>query len=265
MIKDNIDNFDLGDANLKESPEPNYLVDNVEAIFIGLDEMIGFQSLGNYDNIGLSFNKDNIADYINSYKNISRPLKMTVLHNSGTAAKSDKGLTTVKSFNSYHLSKGWKCIGYHWIISTDGIIYAGRKMDYLGSHAGSKGNPNSIGVCLVGNFESSDRPTEKQKEAFAALHLALHKRFYNKANLTVRFHREFMSTGCPGNITVKEVMGWVEKGNSNIGKIIVDNINIGEVLLIDGVSYVKPRDFEKAGYSIGWDSNTKTVFINKPK
>lgn len=269
-------NENLGDSKLDVNPEPSFLPRDITAIeILSMDnkEMISAQSIGEYDNIGLSFTKNNIGDYISKYSEIGRSLYMTVLHNSGTAAKYDKGLDTVKSFNTYHLSKGWKTIGYHWIISTEGIIYAGRKMEYIGAHAGSNGNSGSIGVCLVGNFEGTDKPTEKQKEAFTALHLALHKKFYSNKDLymSVRFHREFMSTGCPGNITLSEVRGWIKENQekptepTSIGKVIVDGVEIGDCLLIDSISYVKPRDFEKAGYTVGWDPKTKTVLINKPK
>lgn len=253
----------LGDEKFDYDPEVVLSPEIVDAVSL--------QGLGRYDNIGLFFDKNSIKDYIRDYPSISRTLSFSVLHNSGTAAKYDKGLATVKSFNSYHLSKGWKCIGYHWVICADGTIYAARKMEYIGAHAGSKGNPGSIGICLVGNFETSDKPTQAQKESLAALHSALHERFYGNASLTIRFHREFMATGCPGDITVPEVMSWMkedeklEEPEYPIANIIVDGVNIGNAVLIDDVSYVKPRDFEKAGYFVGWDAATKTIILNKPE
>jgi len=262
----------LGDENLELNPEAPRLPADITAVDIMAmepKEMVNMQMLGEYDNIGLAFNKTTIGPYIQSYKSINRGLKMTVLHNSGTEAKYDKGLDTVKSFNSYHLSKGWKCIGYHWIISTEGIIYAGRKMEYLGSHAGSKGNPLSIGVCLVGNFEASDKPTEKQKEALAALHIALYKKFYGNSAVTIRFHKEFMSTGCPGKITVNEVMGWIKNDQEapvdhKKPPVLVDGETTITGILINDSTYIKLRDLKKAGYIIEWDNNNNQALMNHP-
>jgi len=219
-------------------------------------------SMTTYDDIGLSFDKTTIASWI-SQVSVARKVKMTVLHNSGTPASSDQGLATVKSFSDYHVHhNGWKAIGYHWIISTNGTIYAGRKMAYTGAHAGAAGNPESIGVCLVGNFETNDKPTQAQKEAFVALHNALHAKYYGNNPKLVRFHREFVSTECPGKISQDEVMSWfssVPVGDPLHPKVVLDGVNIGKGKVIDNQTYVYIRDFEKAGYEVKWDGHPNYV------
>ena len=268
--------YNLEDWNSEANAEAFALGEgatNVDAIAMMYDHVVkgaSMQSIGTYDNIGDSSTKDNVEQYLKSHP-FARKVWMTVLHNSGTAAQYDKGLDTVKAFHNYHVNhNGWKAIGYHFVISTEGVIYAGRKMDYTGAHAGANGNPGSIGVCLVGNFETTDKPTEAQKKSFAALQLALNKVCYGGNGLKVRFHREFMSTGCPGKITQDEVMGWVESyqkpsgGTAGHPKVIVDGVDVGEGVLIDGRTYVKLRDFEKADYLVEWDQANYVATITSP-
>lgn len=213
-----------------------------------------------YDNIGDALTPDTIGEYLDGFT-FSRSLWMTVLHNSATPASSDQGLNTVKGFHNYHVNhNGWKCIGYHFVISTDGTIYAARKMSWTGAHAGNAGNPGSIGVCLVGNFETSDEPTEAQKVSLARLHTELHAHYYGDADITIRFHDEFMNTACPGDITVDEVMGWVKeygKGDVNGSKqrplIVLDGEELDKGVLVDGTTYAPLRSvFEAAGFDVHW-------------
>jgi hypothetical protein len=278
-------NWDLGDATAQATPEPDPIRNDVTTLelaeFIADNADVGnavspppsAMSLDIYDNIGDSCTKDDISAYLANHK-FGRPVNMTVLHNSGTPAGADKGLATVKSFHEYHVNvRKWKCIGYHFVIDTKGIIWAARKMDYLGAHAGSQGNPNSIGVCLVGNFEAGDKPTQVQKEAFAALHSCLHKQFYGSASNRVRFHREFMSTGCPGNITVDEVMQWisvygtgVSGGTADKPLVIVNGKSIGSGVVIGGQTFVPVRVVaESLGMDVQWkgDPDFEVILTSK--
>lgn len=241
------------------SPEPD---EGVDLLSFAPEDGAFIASMGAYDNIGDALTADTIEGYLDS-KSFSRTVWMTVLHNSGTPASADAGLATVRSFYNYHVhTRGWKSIGYHFVISTKGVIYAARQMGWTGAHAGTKGNPHSIGVCLVGNFESGDKPTQAQKIAFARLHTELHRHYYGQAKKTARFHREFMSTGCPGKITVGEVMDWVDKygeagdhGTSSKPLIRFDGKALDKGRLIDGSTYAPLRSvFEAAGFDVKWIS-----------
>lgn len=265
-MSEGIDDPWVDDWTSEESPEPD---DHVHVTSIEPGD-ISAMAMSSYDNIGESATADTIAAYL-ATKSVSRSLWMTVLHNSATPASSDRGLTTVKGFASYHMNtRGWKAIGYHFVIDTKGVIWAGRKMSVLGAHAGSAGNPGSIGVCLVGNFETADRPTEAQKKAFAALHVALHDRYYGSAPLRVRFHREFMNTACPGKITQDEVMGWISDNGGTpeptpCTKIYLDDEFIANGVLIDGRTYGPLRaTFEKAGFKVGWVESQITANLTSP-
>jgi len=233
-------------------------------------EIVAASSISQYDDIGESATADTIRDYLRG-KTVTRSLFMTVLHNSATSASADKGLATVKSFADYHMNhNGWKAIGYHFVIDTKGTIWAGRKMSVTGAHAGSSGNPGSIGVCLVGNFETTDKPTAAQKKSLAALHVSLYDLFYGSVNKRIRFHREFMDTACPGKITQDEVMGWVdeyEKPEPPAGTISIylDGKSIGTATPINNTSYTAIRPtFEAAGFKVGWIQQKFIVNLTSP-
>lgn len=101
--------------------------------------------------------------------------------------------------------RGWRDIGYHYIIDRDGSVGPGRPEDEIGAHV--KGhNRNSIGICLLGGRGSkADDPflanyTLAQDYALKAL-LERLTEAYPKAK--VRGHNEVAAKACPG-FNVKE-------------------------------------------------------------
>lgn len=60
-------------------------------------------------------------------------------------------------------NRGWDNIGYHYYITTDGVIHKGRQLDQEGAHAYGF-NANSIGVCYEGG-KGGDTRTFAQKES----------------------------------------------------------------------------------------------------
>lgn len=104
---------------------------------------------------------------------------------------------TVEDIDKWHKAKGWKGIGYHYVIYLDGSVHKGRPEEEIGAHC--KGhNSNSIGICYIGGLdefgEPEDTRTDKQKEALIVLLKAL-KTKYPAA--TIHGHREFAAKACP--------------------------------------------------------------------
>lgn len=75
-----------------------------------------------------------------------RHINRIVIH--CTATKNGKHVT-VEDVRSWHKERGFKDIGYHYLIYADGSVHQGRKESSVGAHA-SGYNANSIGVCMVG-------------------------------------------------------------------------------------------------------------------
>jgi len=95
-----------------------------------------------------------------------------------------------------HLARGFKDIGYHFIIDGEGRILEGRQLEEEGAHV--KGdNVDSIGICVCGNFEE-EQPFPSQIEALEKLISSLCERF---ERLQILGHRDYpeADTLCPGH------------------------------------------------------------------
>lgn len=103
---------------------------------------------------------------------------------------------TVKQVHDYHIKKGWNGIGYNLYIDTDGTIYEGRGLDYVGAHC-TDYNSKTIGICCRGRFNSTDRsmPDAQFNALIGAIGLCKQK--YGNG-LYIKGHKEVASTACPG-------------------------------------------------------------------
>ena len=80
---------------------------------------------------------------------------------------------TVAQIRQWHLKRGFKDIGYHYVIDIDGVIQPGRPLDQDGAHAMSY-NVGSIGICYVGGLslktlKPMDTRTQRQRDALKLL------------------------------------------------------------------------------------------------
>ena len=108
------------------------------------------------------------------------------------AATQNKPEYTWKTIDAMHRQNGWLCIGYHFVILTDGTIQNGRDLDAVGSHV--KGyNSESVGICLIGGIDSKgksvDNFTKEQKDSLRELIAWLKSDHYPDAKL--QGHRDF--------------------------------------------------------------------------
>ena len=126
-------------------------------------------------------------------------LKNLVIHHSGgTDANplADTSHHTAQIIETYHLSRGWEGIGYHYVIHKDGAIWAGRPEHY---HSAAVLNHNSttLNICLVGNFKLT-LPTKEQEEAFKWLYRDIITRHPQLTTDKVIGHRILQVKSCPG-------------------------------------------------------------------
>lgn len=107
-----------------------------------------------------------------------RKINLIVVHCSATPEGRD---VTAADINKMHIARGFKKIGYHYVVRLDGTVEMGRKENEIGAHA--KGyNANSIGVCYVGGLASDgktpkDTRTPAQKSALKKLLHTLKQRY----------------------------------------------------------------------------------------
>ena len=97
----------------------------------------------------------------------------------------------------WHKQKGWKCIGYHYVIDLDGTVETGRPMTQTGAHCRGH-NQHSIGICYIGGLDNHGLPcdtrTEAQKTALLHLIRTLKEQF---PQAQVYGHSDFAAKACP--------------------------------------------------------------------
>ena len=121
-----------------------------------------------------------------------------------------------EKIDRYHKSKGFPrsslgfYVGYHWLIETDGAIKLAREEDEIGAHDAGE-NPNSLGICLAGNFNIT-QPTDLQKIAVVRLLSEIKSRW--PIPLTrIEPHRWDDDTECPGTLLPDNWLAdlWLER------------------------------------------------------
>ena len=117
--------------------------------------------------------------------------------------------TSVESIKKYHLSLGYKDIGYHFLIDRFGFIHKGRPIEQIGAHC--KGhNKDSIGVALIGGNDGKFDFTISQIFALYNFCLTLQSE-YKLGSLSIYGHNEFTKNkSCP-NFNVKNFFGYESK------------------------------------------------------
>lgn len=71
---------------------------------------------------------------------------------------------TVDDLLACHLQRGFRKIGYHLYITTDGVVHQTRPFAEVGAHARGF-NLNSIGVCYEGGLDALGHPADTRTKA----------------------------------------------------------------------------------------------------
>ena len=123
-----------------------------------------------------------------------RPINKIIIHCSAT--KEGKNFT-VKDIDAWHRQRGFKCIGYHYVVYLDGTVHKGRDESEVGAHC-SGHNSFSIGICYIGGLDANGKPkdtrTEQQKAAIRSLVAELKNKY---PDATIHGHNEFANKACP--------------------------------------------------------------------
>lgn len=99
----------------------------------------------------------------------------------------------------WHKAKGWKDIGYNFVIMPDGHCEEGRSLQQQGAHCqAGKRNFTGIGVCLVGNFNEIEVPEAQLQGLVNKIEELMAT--YNLGTEDVELHRDVpgAATECPG-------------------------------------------------------------------
>ena len=125
-----------------------------------------------------------------------RRITKIILHCSATVEGKD---FTVADIDKWHRERGFKKIGYHYVIYRNGEVHQGREEEEVGAHCIGYNN-SSIGICYIGGLNYAMQPrdtrTIEQKESL----LKLVKHLMEKYNLTlmdIHCHNEYAKKACP--------------------------------------------------------------------
>lgn len=133
-----------------------------------------------------------------------RKLTEIIVHCSATRANwmHDAPVTAkVAEIRRWHVQdRGWRDIGYHYVIDRDGAVALGRPLGQTGSHVKGR-NTGTVGICLIGGHGSSayddfsDNFTQAQDRALRAVIADLRRKY---GNLDVSSHSDYAAKACPG-------------------------------------------------------------------
>ena len=133
-----------------------------------------------------------------------REITEIIIHASATRPEWMAGnhiAAQIEEIRRWHKGRGWRDIGYHYIISRDGIVGEGRPVEQTGTHVRGH-NTGTIGICLIGGHGSArdDHPLEhftlKQMRALWDLVADLRKQY--PAIERVTGHNQYANKACPG-------------------------------------------------------------------
>ena len=134
-----------------------------------------------------------------------RPLNEIIVH--ATATRPDWWATRttaqkVAEVKRWHVEdRGWKDIGYHFLIDRDGKVMAGRPLQTVGAHTQGH-NTGTIGISLFGGHGSAatdafaENYTPEQDKALRDLIAHLRANYPSIAK--VSGHNQYAAKACPG-------------------------------------------------------------------
>lgn len=135
------------------------------------------------------------AGFVWSWKIFAMKVDKIIIHHS---ASHDGKTLNWGQIRRYHVSKGWRDIGYHYgieIVDYEYEILIGRFENENGAHCPGE-NKKAIGICLVGNFEKIPVVPAQWEKAKKLVRQVMDNHGLKTGD--VYGHRDFAQTACPG-------------------------------------------------------------------
>ena len=205
---------------------------------------------------------------------VNKPEKIIIHH---SLTDDNEVLKDFDAIRRYHMNKGWRNIGYHWVLEKfDGKYHwiQGRDEKEVGAHCKEQGmNYKSIGICVVGDFDKQELSTEIYKLVAKKCKELIKK--YNLSIDDIEPHRKYAPyKSCPGTkFDIEKVKKYMRE--TFVGKqvdreipIVLDGKELdARAIVIEmedgGYSFGEIRKvFEELGFTVGYDGR---VILNSPK
>lgn len=136
------------------------------------------------------------AEIINRQPKASRRIDEVIVHCSATP---EGRAVSVDTIRKWHRERGWKDIGYHWIVLLDGTLVPGRPEAQVGAHVAGH-NTSTLGIVYVGGVAADgktpkDTRTPSQKATLLAATKALIAKYPTIKK--VSGHNQYAAKACP--------------------------------------------------------------------
>lgn len=129
--------------------------------------------------------------------NVNTPNKIIVHHTGATVPDPQfEAINEWHRLRAFPISKSGNYCGYHYVVEKDGTVRQAREDGEEGAHTIGQ-NFTSLGICLVGNFDTEE-PTEAQIRALGDLLIDKCKQ-YDISILQIYPHRKFSAKSCFGS------------------------------------------------------------------
>jgi hypothetical protein len=123
--------------------------------------------------------------------------RMTVHHTATFVEQPSQVPGFIRGHQRYHQDdKGWPDIAYHFIVGPTGRVFEGRPVWARGDTATSYDPSGHFLVCCEADFDRQS-PTQAQIDSLVYM-LAWGAREFGADPSTIKGHRDFAATTCPG-------------------------------------------------------------------
>lgn len=138
-----------------------------------------------------------------------RKINKIILHCAATPEGKDY---TVAQIDQWHRARGFKGIGYHFVIYRDGSVHPGRPVEQAGAHCTGQ-NAHSIGVCYIGGVQADGKTPKDTRTAAqrASMERLVRELLAKYPGATVHGHNEFAAKACPSF----DVKAWLKSAGIN--------------------------------------------------
>lgn len=145
--------------------------------------------------------KEEFSMYVKDKYFGSLPANKLVLHHTWRPRVSDwRGYSTFMGIKKYYERLGWSK-GPHIFIAPDGI-WLMTDMRKNGYHAGTIGNYRSIGIEVVGDYDTVKWDGAIKENALFVIDQLMYK--LGLTNEGIKFHRDYSTKSCPGHAITKD-------------------------------------------------------------
>ena len=122
--------------------------------------------------------------------------RLTVHHSAVALRDNRKAPQHLRVYQEDHQSRGWPDIAYHLLVDRHGNVYQGRPMLAVGDSATPYDPTGHLLVLCIGNFEVQGVSAAQLDATINVLAWASAR--FDVAASTIRGHRDYAATSCPG-------------------------------------------------------------------